>query len=63
MKLCMHAMNYTNMSQIPVTDHSWILLSGHLKGHKLISQKAFYCLGKITLAGYTLMSIAYLYHT
>ena len=59
----MQAMNYTNMSQIPVTDHSWMLLSGHLKDHKLISQKAFYCLRTITLAGYTLIRIAYLYHT
>ena len=63
MKLCMQAMNYTNMSQIPVTYDSWMLLSGHLKGHKLISQKAFYCLGTITLAVYTLIRIAYLYHT
>ena len=43
--------------------HSWIPQSSHLKGHKLISQKALYWLGTITVAGYTFIRILYLYHT
>ena len=54
---------YNKTTHICLKYHSWILQSGHLKGHKLISQKALYCLGTITVAGYTLIRIAYLYHT
>ena len=61
--LYMHTIKLTYMPQIPVTFHSRMLLSGHLNGHKLLSQKAFYYLGTTTVVGYTLIRIAYLYHT
>ena len=38
--------NCTHMSQIPVTFHSYMLLSVQLKCHKLISQKTLYVLSQ-----------------